>query len=174
MENLALEACAVGYDIVILNPTLVLGPGDTHLSSSQVLVMIAKGQARIVPPGMVNIIDARDAAQAHVNAARIGRSGERYILGGDNYSVQDAVSIIAEIAAVKPPAFTVPEWLLDLYIRAGDSLPFIPFAPFHLKAYRHWQGYNTGKAQQELQLRTRFLHETTRDSLKWFSDRGVL
>ena len=98
MENLALEAVGVGYNIVILNPTLVLGPGDTHLSSSEILVMIARGMAKAVPPGIVNIIDARDAGEAHIHAARIGKTGQRYILGGDNYPIMDAARILADIA----------------------------------------------------------------------------
>jgi dihydroflavonol-4-reductase len=174
MENLALDAARVGYDIVILNPTLMLGPGDTHLSSSEILLMIARGQAKAVPPGVVNIIDARDSARAHINAARIGKSGERYILGGLNYPIREAVAIIAEIAAVKPPAFTLPNWVLDLYIKAGDTLPFLPYAPYHLRAYRYWQGFNIQKAGTELGLKTRLLEETARDSIKWFLDQGIL
>jgi dihydroflavonol-4-reductase len=174
MENLALEAVGVGYDIVILNPTLVLGPGDVHISSSEILLMIAKGKARAVPPGVVNIIDARDAAAAHVIAARIGKTGQRYILGGDNYSIREAVEIIGGIADVKPPAFTLPSSLIDLYIKAGDSIPFIPPAHDHLRAHKHWQGYNTNKAQKEFNLKVRFLEETARDSIKWFINQGII
>jgi dihydroflavonol-4-reductase len=174
MENLALEAARVGYDIVILNPTLVMGPGDTHLSSSEILLMIARGQAKAVPPGVINIIDVRNLASAQINAARSGKSGQRYVLGGDNYPIMDAAGIIAEIADVKPPLFTIPTGLIDLYIKAGDALPFIPYAPYHLRAYNHWQGFNTQKAQNELGLKVRLLEETTRDSLSWFIHQGVL
>ncbi len=174
MENLALEAAGVGYDIVILNPTLVFGPGDVHISSSEILLLIAKGQARAVPPGVINIIDARDAAAAHVVAARIGKTGQRYILGGDNYPIEDAVKIIGGIADVKPPIYTLPTSLIDLYIKAGNALPFIPPAQDHIKAYKHWQGYNTSKAQKEFNLKVRFLEETARDSIKWFVNQGIL
>jgi len=174
MENLVLEAAGVGYDIVILNPTLVLGPGDVHISSSEILLMIAKGQARAVPPGVINIIDARDAAAAHIVAARIGKIGQRYILGGDNYPIQVAVEIIASIADVKSPSFTLSPRLIDLYIKASDALPFIPRAHDHIRAYEHWQGYNTSKSQKELALKVRFLEETVRDSIKWFVNQGIL
>jgi len=174
MENLALEASGVGYDIVILNPTLVFGPGDTHLSTGEILVMIARGKAPAVPPGEINIVDVRDAAEAHINAARIGKSGQRYILGGANYPIKEAAAIIATIADVKPPSLTLPSWMIDLYIKAGDALPFIPYAPFQLRAYQHWQGYNTDKARNELGLTSRFLEETARDSIKWFADQGIL
>ena len=174
MENIALEAARVGYDIVVLNPTTVFGPGDVHLRTGEILLMIAKGKARVLPPGTINIIDVRDAAAAHINAARIGKTGERYILGGANYSIPEAAAIIANIAGAKPPSLTLPDWVLNYYIRLADFLPFIPYAPFHLKAYRHWQGYNTNKAEKELNLQSRFLEETVRDSLRWFSHRGIL
>ncbi len=174
MENIALEAARVGYDIVVLNPTPVFGPGDVHHSTGEILLMIAKGKAKAIPPGTINIIDVRDAAAAHINAARIGKSGERYILGGANYSISEAAAIIADIAGTQPPRFTIPSWVLGFYIQLSDFLPFIPFAPYHLRAYRHWQGYNTAKAERELNLQSRFLEETVRDSLRWFSHRGIL
>ncbi len=173
MENLALEASGVGYDIVILNPTLVLGPGDVHLSTGEILLMFTRGQAKFVPPGVLNIVDVRDAAEAHINAARIGKRGQRYILGGSNYPIQEAAAIIAEIADVKPPRGTLPTWLIDAYIKAGDTLPFIPVVHDHVRAYKHWQGYNAEKAQKELNLKSRFLEETVRDSLKWFRNQGI-
>jgi len=173
MENLALEASGVGYDIVILNPTLVLGPGDVHLSTGEILLMFTRGKAKALPPGVLNVIDVRDAAEAHINAARIGKRGERYILGGSNYPIKEAAAIFADIADVKPPLLTLPTWLIDAYIKAGDILPFVPFVHDHIRAYKHWQGYNTEKAQKELNLKSRFLEETVRDSLKWFRNQGI-
>jgi len=174
MENLALEASGVGYEIVILIPTLVLGPGDVHLSTGEILLMFAQNKVKAIPPGILNVVDVRDAAEAHINAARIGKRGQRYILGGSNYRIEEAAAIFAEIADVKPPLLTLPTWLMDLYIKAGDALPFIPFAHDHVRAYKNWQGYNVEKAQKELNLESRFLEETVRDSLRWFKNQGVL
>ena len=174
MEGQALEAAGAGQNIVILNPTLVLGPGDTKLSSSEILVMIAKGQAKAVPAGMINIIDVRDVAEAHINAARTGRSGQRYILGGENYQIMEAVKIITDMANVKPPLFKLSNRWIDLYIKMGDLIPFIPNAPYHLKAYQHWQGFQIEKAENELKLGRIMLEETARDSIKWFINQGVL
>ncbi len=174
MEELVLQAADVGYSIVILNPALVLGPGDVHLATGQIMLAIASGKAWAVPPGIVNIIDVRDAAAAHIKAARMGRVGQRYILGGSNYTTLEAASAIASIADVKPPRLTLPPKIIDLYIKTADALPFVPYPPDHLRAYPTWQGYNTDKARRELGLRSRFLEETARDSIKWFSDHGYL
>lgn len=174
MEKLALKAVEEGCDIVILNPALVLGPGDVHLSTGEIVVMIAQGKAIGVPPGSISIIDVRDAAQAHVDAAKKGRSGERYILGGDNYTIMDAAGTIARAAGVNPPRFTIPSWAVDLYIKTADALPFIPYPHDHVRGYQTWQGYNTAKARGELNLRARPLEETARDSIQWFREQGDL
>ena len=108
------------------------------------------------------------------NAARIGKSGERYILGGMNYSIKEAVSIMTDLAEVKPPGFTLQTWMIDSYIKISEILPFIPHPHSHIRAYKSWQGYDTTKARAELQLQTRMLEETIRDSLKWFSNQGIL
>ena len=64
--------------------------------------------------------------------------------------------------------------MIDLYIKIGDMLPFVPHAPFHLRAYQHWQGYNTAKAKKEISLKTRFLEETVRDSISWFARQRLI
>ena len=174
MEKSVLETASAGFDVVVLNPTLVLGPDDVHLSTGEIPLMVAKAKAKAVPPGIVNIIDVRDLASSQINAARIGKSGERYIIGGLNYSIQEVVTIMADIAGVKGPLTTLQPWMIDAYIKAADLLPFIPYPHSHVRAYKHWQGYNATKAQNELQLQTRLLEETIRDSLKWFSNQGML
>ncbi len=174
MEKQALDAVDQGCDIVIVNPTLVLGPGDVHLSTGEIVVMIAQGKAIAAPTGMMNIIDVRDNAKAQIQAARRGRTGQRYILGGENYNLMELVSIIARAAGVNPPRFMLPPWVLDLYITIADALPVIPYPHDHVRGYQTWQGYNTEKARQELNLESRTLEETARDSIKWFTEQGHL
>jgi dihydroflavonol-4-reductase len=174
MEKQALEAVDDDCDIVIVNPTLVLGPGDVHLSTGEIVVMIAQGKAIGVPAGLMNIIDARDVGEAQIQAAKQGRIGERYILGGKNYTLMELASVIALAAGASPPRFTLPSWVIDLYITIADALPFIPYPHDHVRGYKTWQGYNTDKAHQELDLITRSLEETARDSINWFIEQGHL
>ncbi len=174
MEKQALGAVDQGCDIVIVNPALVLGPGDVHLSTGEIVVMIAQGKAIGAPSGMMNIIDVRDTAEAQIQAARRGRTGQRYILGGENYKLMEAISIIARAAGAKPPRFMLPLWVLDLYITIADAIPFIPYPHDHVRGYQTWQGYNTEKARQELNLQSRTLEETVRDSIRWFTEHGYL
>jgi dihydroflavonol-4-reductase len=172
MEDRVLQAAEEGLFAVILNPTTVFGPGDVHLSTGEILLLIARGKAVAVPQGTVNIIDVRDVAQAHISAAENGKSGERYILGGRNFQIRKAAEIVARAAGAPLPKLTLPDWMLKLYINAADRIPLIPPAPFHIRAFKLWQGYNTEKAIQELGLATRPLPTTINDSLSWFKDQG--
>lgn len=174
MEEEILQAVENGLDAVILNPTAVFGPGDVHLSMGHVLLMVAKGQAIAWLPGSTNAIDVRDVALAHIAAAQKGRRGERYILGGHNLTIKEALTETARIADVKPPRFEIPLWLIQGYIKISDTLPFIPSPSSHLRALPFWQGYNTQKAQDELGLSPRPFSETVKDALDWFKENEFL
>jgi len=174
MEKAVLEAARDGLPAVIVNPSAVFGPGDVHLTTGQILVAAAKGKVIVSPPGTINVIDVRDVASSQIAAARNGKVGQRYILGGFNYAIPEALGLIAHTAGKSPPLFTIPPGVIRAGIRIGDTLPFLPDLPDHLRAFSHWQGMNNQKAKQELGLSPRLFEETVRDSLKWYQDHGML
>lgn len=174
MEKAVLEAALAGLPAVIVNPTTVFGPGDVHLATGRILVAAAKGQLIVSPPGVINVIDVRDVAECQIAAARNGKQGERYILGGYNYPIPEALTLMAETAGSRAPLFTIPPGMIRTVIQLSRALPFLPDLPDHLRAFSYWQGYNTKKAKEELNLSPRLFEETVRDSLKWFQDHGIL
>lgn len=174
MEKAVLAAADKGLPAVILNPTVVFGPGDVHLATGQIIVAAAKGQVIVSPPGTINFIDARDVADAQIAAARKSKLGERYILGSYNYPISEAITLIAQSAGKRPPLFTIPPWTIRTMVQLSQTFPFLPDPPDHLRAFDHWQGYNTQKAKEELNLSPRLFEETVRDSLKWYQDHGIL
>ena len=174
MENAVLEAANDGMDALVLNPTAVFGPGDVHLTMGQLLIMVARGQAVAWLPGDINVVDVRDVAQAHITAVENGRSRERYIIGGHNYSVKDALTEVAEIVGVKPPRFEVPMSVLKALVILSDMIPALPLPSNHLRALPLWQGYNIDKAKQELGLSPRPFRDTVQDALDWFGEKGYL
>lgn len=174
MERQVLEAAHEGLNAVILNPTAVFGPGDINLATGQILVLIARGRALISPPGIINAVDVRDVADAHIQALARGNHGERYILGGHNLTIPEFVTAAAQLSGVRPPLFTLPEWVLSGSIWLADHLPLIPDAPDHLRALPHNQGYNIQKAVRDLDLDPRGLEETIYESILWFDQHGYL
>jgi dihydroflavonol-4-reductase len=87
-EETARRECQGGPELVILNPSLLLGPGDKRLSSSEDVLRLLACEIPVIPPGGVNFVDVRDAAAAFESALSRGRPGERYLLGGPNWSFE--------------------------------------------------------------------------------------
>src|SRR5689334_11128326 len=70
-----------GLRLVIVNPSLLLGPGDDRLSSTKLVLDFMARKISAVPTGGVSFVDARDAAKTFRTAMKKGRHGERYLLG---------------------------------------------------------------------------------------------
>lgn len=174
MEKAILQAADGGTPAIVLNPTAVLGPGDVHLTLGRLLVAVARGWAIAWLPVTINIVDVRDVAQAHIQAAIRGRLGQRYIIGGHNLFLKDAIELVADKAKVPPPRFEIPLWVMDALVWLDDAIPLVNLSGNHLRAIRLWHGYDSSKAQVELALTPRPVEETIRDSLAWFQQHGYL
>jgi len=169
MEQDALDS---RLPVVSLCPTVVLGPGDVHLSISGLLLEVARGRMIASIGGAVNAVDVRDVAVTHVAAAEKGRAGERFILGGHNLAITELMTAAAQVAGVPPPHFRVPDPLLSL---AGSLSRLLPGDPAALLRSRHlFQPVSNAKAVAELGLSPRPLVETLRDALAWFRENGYL
>lgn len=167
MEQAVLQASLEGLPAVVLNPTAVFGPGDVHLTLGRLLVAIGRGWAIAWLPVTINVVDVRDVAQAHIQAAMHGKVGQRYIIGGHNLFLKEALDLVANIANVHPPRFEIPLWLIDTIIWLDDVIPMLNLSGNHLRAIRFWHGYDISKAQSELALSPRPFEETIRDALDW-------
>ena len=89
--------------VVVVNPSLLLGPGDERNSSTRDVALFLKGQILAVPNGGVNFLDVRDAATGLVAAMRHGKPGERYLLGGPNWTFRQLIETVAKISGVRAP-----------------------------------------------------------------------
>ena len=138
------------------------------------MLAVARGWGIAWLPVTINVVDVRDVAQAHIQAATQGKIGERYIIGGHNMSLRDALNQAAAIVKVPPPRFQLPLWLLDALVHLDDTMPFINLTGNHLRAIRLWQGYDTTKAENDLGLSPRPVEETLHDAFEWFIDRGLM
>ncbi len=86
----------------------MLGPGDRRLSSTGDVRKLMKRQVPVVPKGGINFVDARDAAEATANALEQGRAGERYLLGGPNWTMKEFFARVGRVANVAPPRLSLP------------------------------------------------------------------
>lgn len=178
MEAEAWRAIAEGLPIIIVCPTAVFGPWDIKPATGEILLNVAKGRFPIWLDLDVNVVDSRDVGLGQILAAERGRVGQRYILGGENLTVRQAVTMAAEEAGQKPPQWRAPLGLVNGAVAFGEvlgRLPLIPALPLeHFKTLSEWQALSVSKAKEELAFHTRPFRDTIRDSLAWFRRHGYL
>jgi len=103
-EKLALSyAKDYGLPVVIVNPSLLLGPGDDRRSSAVEIELFLEGQILAIPGGGLNIVDVRDASAALIAAMRAGNSGERYLIGGPNWTFSEMIEKSSAVSGVRGP-----------------------------------------------------------------------
>lgn len=116
-----------GVPVLMLNPGIIFGEGDTHPHHHAIFESMSKGNLFGVPPGGIPFSDINDVVDAHIAAMTKGRLGERYVLVSANLSFRDAAQVFCNQMHTKPPAFEFPGWLL---VAAGsfceDVLPNLP------------------------------------------------
>ncbi len=102
-ERAGLALAARGLPLVVVRPSVVLGPGDTHRSSAEIVVSIARRRLPGWVEGGTSFCDVRDVARGHAEALERGRAGEVYVLGGHNLRISEMVARVADAAGVSPP-----------------------------------------------------------------------
>ena len=95
----------------IVNPTTVFGPEDWTLNSGTLVKQVATARVMPVPPGGSNVVDVDDVVQGILNAGEQGRSGRRYVLGGENLPFAKIVDIIARVTGRAPLRVPLGRWL---------------------------------------------------------------
>jgi dihydroflavonol-4-reductase len=99
---------------VVLSPSLLLGPGDTRGSSTEDVLRFLRRQIPTVPPGGLSFVDVRDAAAAFVAALTRGEPGERYLLGGPNWTFATFFGRLERLSKVPAPRLKVGSELAKL------------------------------------------------------------
>jgi dihydroflavonol-4-reductase len=178
MEAEAWRAVAQGLPVVIVNPTAVFGPWDVKPTTGEILLNVAQGRFPVWLDLDVNVVDARDVGRGQLLAAERGRTGQRYILGGENLPVRQALATAAREAGVNPPRWRASLGLVSAVVKAGEAvgrLPLVRPLPLeHFKTIREWRALDTTKCRTELGLEPRPFVETVRDTLAWFREHGYL
>jgi dihydroflavonol-4-reductase len=172
-ERLAFEhGPKLGVDVVAVNPSLLLGPGDRRLSSTGDVRKLMQRKIPVVPDGGVSFVDARDAADATANAIERGRAGERYLLGGPNWTTKEFFARVARVAKVAPPRLKIPqrasEWgaaLVEELYRWRDREPPVDRISVEMAACFWW--IDSSKAEAELGFAARDPQLTLVDTVSY-------
>jgi dihydroflavonol-4-reductase len=170
-EGEVLRAAARGLDAVIVNPTFVLGPGGGRASS---MGLVRRFLLRRIPAyvdGGLNIVDVRDVADGHLMAEAKGETGERYILGGRNFTLQRLFADLQRISGVPAPQLKLPAQLAQAGARFSEQLGLpLGLAVDETRSAALWWTYSSAKAKRELGFSSRPHEETLEDALAWMME----
>jgi dihydroflavonol-4-reductase len=175
-EALALSAARDGLDVVVVNPTTPVGPGDARPTPTGAMVAgVASGRIRAYTSTAINVVDVRDVAAGHLLAYEHGRRGERYLLGGEDVTLRDAFGSIARHAGRTPPRVGVPwrvalgaAWVADRTTRLVDREPKLLNLD-ETRLARLPMRFSCAKAQRELGYTFRGADEAFADAVAWFA-----
>ena len=171
-EREALEANAVDFEVVLVNPSLLLGPGDLRESSTGDVRRFLERAIPAVPGGGLAFVDVRDAALGMWQAFERGRAGERYILNAKNMTVAAFFQRLERIAGVKAPALHMPRSrplaigvnrLFSKALRAIGGQPPVDEVSVEMAQY-YWY-CSASKAERELGFSARDPGETLRETV---------
>src|SRR3989442_8477472 len=111
-----------GLRLVIMNPSLLLGPGDDRLSSTKVVLDFMARKISAVPNGGLSFVDVRDTAKALIAAMKKGRHGERYLLGAVNWTFVKFFDRLERLTKVASPRLALPSKFAVAGAQVIDSL----------------------------------------------------
>lgn len=177
-EEVARQAARGGQDVVIVNPSVIVGPRDINWGSGSIIREVVRRRVPGVPPGGVNYVAVDDVVAGHIAAAEKGRSGERYLLTGENLTHRQLTHTVARIVGVQPPGWDMPRWifpalafLANLGTRIGMKLPI---DARQLLLSREFIWYDNSKARRELALPHTPIEEAVGRAYTWYTANGNL
>lgn len=180
-EQEALQAAREGLDLVIVNPSTPVGPGDRKPTPTGRIVVdfLNRRMPAYVDTGL-NLIHVYDVAQGHVLALERGRTGEKYILGNQNLSLREILDILADIARLSAPRIRLPRrpilWLA--YLNEAWSRwvtrrePLIPLDGVRMAAKKMF--FDSSKAIGELGLPQSPVRQALEEAVNWFRTNGYV
>ena len=180
-EEEARKAAKRGLPIVIVNPTVPVGPGDRRITPpSRMVLGYLNGKYPAFLNTMINFVDSRDVADGHLAALDRGKVGERYILGGQNLELSEFLQILEEVSGVPMPKKKVPYWLaytvsvFSEFVsdRFTGTPPQAPKTGVRLA--RVPIKLDNSKARRELGINFRPIRESLADEVQWFKDLGMV
>jgi len=178
-EQAAVGYCREGLPLVIVNPTMPVGPYDVKPTpTGQTIVdFLNHRMPAYVNTGM-NVVDVQDVARGHILACEKGKCGERYLLGNRNLTYQQMLGLLADVTGKKAPRFRLPLWCA-LGAACADELvrgrllgktPRIPIAA--VRAAGKFRFHDCSKAVRELGLPQSPIEGALAKACAWFRQNG--
>jgi len=176
-------AFASRLPVVAVLPTGPVGPGDWKPTQTGKMILdYARGKMFAKPPGDggMNLVAVEDVARAHVAALSRGRAGERYVVGGDNLSMDAIWDALADITGIPAPKGRAP-YALALAVAYADRARCAlvrnatPFAPLEgVRMSRDRMFADDSKARIELGHAPAPARDALARAVAWYRNNGYV
>ncbi|HEX9569238.1 MAG TPA: hopanoid-associated sugar epimerase [Rhodospirillales bacterium] len=169
-----------GLPVVIVNPSTPIGPRDIKPTpTGRLIVEAAAGRMPAYVETGLNVAHVDDVAEGHLLAFEKGRVGERYILGGENMSLQAILGAVAAAAGRRAPKLKIPHGAILPIAYAAEAWARIsggePFATVDgVRMARKKMYFSHAKAVRDLGYAPRPAGQALADAVRWFKDHGYL
>jgi dihydroflavonol-4-reductase len=178
-ERVAVEAAQAGQQVIILNPTTPIGPQDIKPTPTGRIIVdfLNKKFPAYVDTGL-NLVDVIEVARTHTAALEKGRSGERYILGGENLTLKQILDKMSAITGLPSPTMKVPHVVAMIFAFfdetiTGRILGREPRATVEaVRMGKKKMFASSAKAQRELDFRIVPVYPALRAAIEWFRAHG--
>jgi len=174
-EQVAFEFANSGLPVVIVNPTTPIGSADLKPTpTGKIILEFIRGRLPAYVETGLNLVGVDDVAEGHLMAEVKGRVGERYILGGENWSLKQILEALAKICNRRAPRVRLPwavAWIagcVDNFIE-GTIFRREPNIPLEgVRMSRHKMYVSSEKARRELGFNPRPVMESLRAAVDYF------
>jgi dihydroflavonol-4-reductase len=178
-EQLAIEAGRNGMDVVVVNPTTPVGEQDIKPTpTGRIIVDFLKRKFPAYVDTGLNLVDVKTCAEGHLAALDKGRSGERYILGGENLTLKQILDKLGAITGLPSPKVRVPyavalaagvvDEVITARIRGKEPRATVDA----VRMSRKKMFVSSEKAQRELGWDTVPVDDALRRAVEWFRTNG--
>ncbi|MBT8441407.1 MAG: NAD-dependent epimerase/dehydratase family protein [Gammaproteobacteria bacterium] len=166
-----------GCPVVIVNPSTPIGPGDVKPTpTGRVIDDAVHGRMPAFVDTGLNIVHVDDVAEGQLLAYERGQQGERYILGGEDLTLQELLACVAELVGRRPPKIRLPHqfalgvaYLSEAWARLSGTVPQVTLDGVRMS--RHKMFFSSARAHAELGYEPRPAVEAIRDAVEWFRAR---
>lgn len=181
-EYEVLRAVLQGLDVVIVNPSAVVGPWDFKPSLvGRAILDFAHGKIKTYVPGAFVFVPARDVVQGHILAMERGKTGERYLLTSEVVTIEQIFTWLAEFTGVPKPRIKIPPKLMQALAVVKDWIErkYFPqktprFNYHSIRLLNIGRQADNTKARRELGFQPTSVREAYREHVDWFQKYGFL
>ncbi len=173
------KAVDKGLDCVIVNPAFVFGAGDVNFNAGRLIKDVYHKKVPFYPLGGVCVVDVEIVVEAVVRAMEIGRTGERYILGGDNVTYKELGDIISKVTGTRKFMMPLPYPLagflhgLLVLLHSKNRVSKL-FNPTMFRVASEFLYFSSEKAVSELGMRAEPIEYSIKRAFEWYKKEGLL